>query len=146
MPNSIESESDCRTLEIVFLFCFVLFWFDLFCCLLSRLHAQHGAQRRAWTQDPEIKIWTEFKSWLLNRLSHPGILEIICFYKRPRGDSVAQMALGTPTLEYSQTLLCPELRNQKSSTPFLMSIRPVPWASFLITPCLRFLLCKVGIP
>ena len=39
---------------------------------LSRLHTQHGVQPGAGTQDPEIKTWAKIKSWMPNRLSHPG--------------------------------------------------------------------------
>ena len=44
--------------------------------LKSRLRAQRGAQRRAWTDDHEIKIWAEIKSLILNQqLSHSDALE-----------------------------------------------------------------------
>ena len=33
---------------------------------------QHRAQCKAWSQDPEIMIWAEIKSWMLNQVSHPG--------------------------------------------------------------------------
>lgn len=34
-------------------------WKLFYFIFLSRLHAQHGAQCLAWTQDPEIKTWAE---------------------------------------------------------------------------------------
>ena len=39
--------------------------------ILGRLHAQWGAQHRAWSQDPEITTWAEIKSQMLNWLSYP---------------------------------------------------------------------------
>ena len=41
--------------------------------ILSRLHAQHRAQRGTWSHDPGIMTWAEIKSWTLNQLSYPGI-------------------------------------------------------------------------
>jgi len=52
-------------------------------CFLSRLHAQHGAQPRAWIHDPEIKSWAEIKSWFLNQLSHPGAPSFAKFLYAP---------------------------------------------------------------
>ena len=39
--------------------------------ILSRLHAQHGAQRGDTSHDCEIMTWAEIKSQMLNWLSHP---------------------------------------------------------------------------
>ena len=40
----------------------------------SRLPTECGAWHGAWSHDPEIMTWAEIKSWMLNRLSHPGAL------------------------------------------------------------------------
>lgn len=40
--------------------------------VLSRLHTQHGAWRGAWSHDPGIVTWTQIKSQVFNKLSHPG--------------------------------------------------------------------------
>ena len=81
--------------------CFLVFGFFFFVCLfvclfvLSRLHAQGGAQCGVWTHNPEVKTWTEIKSWMFNRLSHPsapfwvfvcmcwGKLSLISFNSQP---------------------------------------------------------------
>ena len=42
----------------------------------SRLQAERGAWHGAQPQDPEITIWAEIKSRLLNWPSHPGALYI----------------------------------------------------------------------
>ena len=41
--------------------------------ILSRLHAQHKAQQRTWSHDPEIMTWAEIKSCMLNGLSQSDI-------------------------------------------------------------------------
>ena len=45
--------------------------------ILSRLHAQHGANHGAQSQNPEIMTSVKVKSWMLNRLSHPDTPKII---------------------------------------------------------------------
>ena len=48
--------------------------------ILSRLHAQHRAQRRARSPDPEITTWAKIKSRMLNWLSYQAPL-IIWFFR-----------------------------------------------------------------
>jgi len=40
--------------------------------ILSRFHAQHGAQLRILSHDPEIMTWGKIKSQMGNWLSYPG--------------------------------------------------------------------------
>lgn len=44
---------------------------------LSRLHVQHGAQRKAWIHDPKIKTWVEIKSQMLNWATRVSLYHFI---------------------------------------------------------------------
>ena len=53
--------------------------------ILSRLHAQRGARHGARSHDPGLMTWAQIKSWLLNRLSHPGtpcLVSLISIFHR----------------------------------------------------------------
>ena len=65
-----------RTLS--YLFCLFFNFFK------GRLHSLCGAQRRAWTHNPEIKTGAEIKCQMLNWLSHPGGPSVLFLIPRAR--------------------------------------------------------------
>lgn len=67
-----------------FCWCYCCWWwwfFVLFCFVL--VNSTPSVESRVWTHDPDIKTGAEFKSQILNHLSHPGAPTSRIFLKGP---------------------------------------------------------------